>query len=164
MDFLDSIRGAVLKQMEEEAVNIFSSVRDFREFITTTHPAVDICVTLRMCCLHVERLEGTNATRVVLVDGRRCVEVNTALKAVDDCIGYQDKRDVVQVTVWDSKMSNAFAGDSNIVFHVGAMYVLHQVEYVGLYDGIAKGSIQYEYGNLDKIREIAPPLKKRTSW
>eukprot|EP00644_Phytophthora_capsici_P006927 jgi/Phyca11/103457/e_gw1.8.322.1 len=129
MDFLDSIRGAVLRQKEEEAANLFSSVRDFREFITRTRPAVDICVPLRMCCLHVERLKGTNATRVVLVDGRRCVEVNTALNAVD-----------------------------------GSMYVLHQVEYVGLYDGIAKGSIQYEYGNLDKIREIAPPLKKRTYW
>ncbi|ETP54834.1 hypothetical protein, variant [Phytophthora nicotianae P10297] len=161
MNLLDSIRRAVLKQLEEEAVNLFSSVRDFREFITTTCPTVDVCVTLKMCCVHVERLEGTNATRVVLVDGRKCVEVNAALDIARGCVDYLDKHDVVQVTVWDSKRSDAFAGDSIIVFHVGGMYIFHHVEYVGLYGDVAKGSVQFEHGNLDKVRELAPPLKKR---
>uniref|UniRef100_H3GLB6 Uncharacterized protein n=1 Tax=Phytophthora ramorum TaxID=164328 RepID=H3GLB6_PHYRM len=50
MDLLDTIRHDVLKQKEEEAVNYFTRVSDFREFVMT-QLASDVSVTIKMCCL-----------------------------------------------------------------------------------------------------------------
>ncbi|ETP53565.1 hypothetical protein F442_01548 [Phytophthora nicotianae P10297] len=41
MDLLKAIQNDVLKQMEEETQNQFSSVADFREFILASHPSAD---------------------------------------------------------------------------------------------------------------------------
>ncbi|KAE8952399.1 hypothetical protein PR001_g33311 [Phytophthora rubi] len=48
----------------------------------------------------------------------------------------------------------------NIDFRPGAVYVLHQVDYLGFHDGIANGTIHYEVNNAYKIREVSPPLSK----
>jgi len=48
MELLNSIQDDVLQQMQEEAVNYFSCVADFRHFIVATRPATDVCVTLKM--------------------------------------------------------------------------------------------------------------------
>ncbi|KAG2931526.1 hypothetical protein PC117_g13433 [Phytophthora cactorum] len=78
---------------------------------------------------------------------------------------YQVKEEEVLVTVWDATGTVGSVGESNIEFRAGAMYLIHQVEDVGLYDQVGKGYVQYESNNVDKVREIGPPLKMHmTSW
>ncbi|KAE9009935.1 hypothetical protein PF011_g10038 [Phytophthora fragariae] len=69
----------------------------------------------------------------------------------------RELRDIVVITVWDD--STAFR-QRNIDFRPGAVYVLHQVEYLGFHDGIAKGAVNYEVNNAYKIREVSSPLMK----
>jgi hypothetical protein len=40
----------------------------------------------------------------------------------------------------------------NVDFRPGAVYVLHQVEYLGFHDGIAKGTVHYEGDDAYKTR------------
>ncbi|KAE9253549.1 hypothetical protein PF002_g3286 [Phytophthora fragariae] len=47
MDLLAAIQSEVLRQKEEEAVNLFSWVVDFRDFILNTRPADDVLVALK---------------------------------------------------------------------------------------------------------------------
>ncbi|KUF80333.1 Histone-lysine N-methyltransferase [Phytophthora nicotianae] len=61
MNLLKARQEGVLKQKEEEAVNLFSRVGDFREFITTSQPAAAVTVTLTCCCLSSERVNGFKA-------------------------------------------------------------------------------------------------------
>ncbi|KAE9132394.1 hypothetical protein PF007_g3719 [Phytophthora fragariae] len=51
------------------------------------------------------------------------------------------------------------SGKANIEFHPDAVYKFRQVDGVGYYADIAKGSVQYD--NTDKVVELEPPLKKR---
>ncbi|KAE8984161.1 hypothetical protein PF005_g22399 [Phytophthora fragariae] len=75
------------------------------------------------------------------------------------CVGWERRvrelRDIVAITVWDD--STAFR-QRKIDFRPGAVYVLHQVEYLGFHDGIANGTVRYEVNNAYKIRELLSVL------
>ncbi|KAE9105672.1 hypothetical protein PF006_g21565 [Phytophthora fragariae] len=148
MDLLFAIQDDVLKQKEQEAVNYFSHVQELREFIMTTRPARDVVATLKVRCISAERLNGCRGNRVTGIDSMGCVGWERRVREL---------RDIVAITVWDD--STAFR-QRKIDFRPGAVYVLHQVEYLGFHDGIANGTVRYEVNNAYKIREVSPPLSK----
>eukprot|EP00644_Phytophthora_capsici_P010359 jgi/Phyca11/123799/e_gw1.51.285.1 len=45
MNLLEAIKNDVLKQKEEETLNQFSTVAEFREFILASHPTADVSPT-----------------------------------------------------------------------------------------------------------------------
>ncbi|KAE9211487.1 hypothetical protein PF005_g10988 [Phytophthora fragariae] len=141
-------RDDVLKQKEQEAVNYFSHVQELREIILTTRPARDVVATLKVRCISAERLNGCRGNRVTGIDSMGCVDWERRVREL---------RDIVAITVWDD--STAFR-QRNIDFRPGAVYVLHQVDYLGFHDGIANGTVHYEVNNAYKIREVSPPLSK----
>ncbi|RAW20431.1 hypothetical protein PC110_g23127 [Phytophthora cactorum] len=66
--------------------------------------------------------------------------------------------------VWDAKANkgvSGFGSKPGMVFRPGAVYVFLQVDGVGFYADIAKGSVQFEVGNAEKIVEVAAPIAKR---
>ncbi|KAE9312262.1 hypothetical protein PF001_g9328 [Phytophthora fragariae] len=148
MDLLFAIQDDVLKQKEQEAVNYFSHVQELREIILTTRPARDVVATLKVRCISAERLNGCRGNRVTGIDSMGCVDWERRVREL---------RDIVAITVWDD--STAFR-QRNIDFRPGAVYVLHQVDYLGFHDGIANGTVHYEVNNAYKIREVSPPLSK----
>ncbi|KAE9352939.1 hypothetical protein PF008_g5245 [Phytophthora fragariae] len=148
MDLLFAIQDDVLKQKEQEAVNYFSHVQELREIIMTTRPARDVVATLKVRCISAERLNGCRGNRVTGIDSMGCVDWERRVREL---------RDIVAITVWDD--STAFR-QRNIDFRPGAVYVLHQVDYLGFHDGIANGTVHYEVNNAYKIREVSPPLSK----
>ncbi|KAE9019194.1 hypothetical protein PR003_g15240 [Phytophthora rubi] len=148
MNLLFAIRDDVLKQKEQEAVNYFSHMQELREFIMTTRPARDVDATLKVRCISAERLNGCRGNRGTGIDSMGCVDWERRVREL---------RDIVVITVWDD--STAFR-QRNIDFRPGAVYVLHQVEYLGFHDGIAKGAVNYEVNNAYKIREVSSPLSK----
>nr|KAE8934604.1 hypothetical protein PF009_g15421 [Phytophthora fragariae] len=148
MDLLLAIQDDVLKQKEQEAVNYFSHVQELREFIMPTRPARDVVATLKVRCISAERLNGCRGNRVTGIDSMGCVDWERRVREL---------RDIVVITVWDD--STAFR-QRNIDFRPGAVYVLHQVEYLGFLDRIANGTVHYEVNNACKIREVSPPLSK----
>ncbi|ETK91984.1 hypothetical protein F441_04670 [Phytophthora nicotianae CJ01A1] len=153
MELLETIQRDVLKQMEVEAVNLFSRVEDFRDFIIFTRPMADVGVTLKLCCILTKRLKGINGTRVILVDAMK--------RVVTGETSYPEKQKFVQVIVCDDKMKSAPGRNENMVFRVDSLYVIQHVEFVGINDGVAKGSVQFEIGDHDKNREIGPPVKRQ---
>ncbi|KAE8877111.1 hypothetical protein PF002_g25978 [Phytophthora fragariae] len=152
MELLNAIQDDVLRQMHEEAVNLFSRVADLRHFVVAKRPAADVCVTLKMFCVYAERLSGSNATRVTLADATERAEFNSSAGFLNSVGRHQ----LVQVTICDDKIPGT-RGKSNILFRPGAMYLIHRVEYVGIYDDLAKGSVQLESNNYEQVCEIAPP-------
>ncbi|KAF1789631.1 hypothetical protein GQ600_8369 [Phytophthora cactorum] len=54
-------------------------------------------------------------------------------------------------------------GKVNIAFPTGAVYWTRHVGYVGSYDDIAKGAIQFEAGDIDKIGAIGPQSRNKGS-
>ncbi|KAE8877112.1 hypothetical protein PF003_g38780 [Phytophthora fragariae] len=103
MELLQAIQNDVLKQKEEEAVNQFFTSAGFREFILTTHPNPDVMVTLYLCCLHAERLQAGNGTRVTLTDAAQREVFEQTLSGINDLTPLKRKPYLVQVTVWDTK-------------------------------------------------------------
>jgi hypothetical protein len=152
MELLNSIQDDVLQQMQEEAVNYVSCVADFRHFIVATRPATDVCVTLNMFCVNEERLSGINATRVTLADATERAKFKSSMAFMHAA----GRRQLAQVTVCDNTTSSS-DGLASIRFRPGAMYLIHRVEYVGIYDEMAKGSVQFES---EQVCDIAPPLVK----
>ncbi|KAG3079654.1 hypothetical protein PI125_g20656 [Phytophthora idaei] len=63
MNLLNTIQNDVMKQKEEEAQNHFEWVADVRDFISETCPEPDVSVTLKLCCISAERLNGGHGTR-----------------------------------------------------------------------------------------------------
>ncbi|KAE8886916.1 hypothetical protein PF005_g30336 [Phytophthora fragariae] len=161
MELLQAIQNDVLKHKEEEAVNQFFTTAGFREFILTTHPNPDVMVTLYLCCLHAERLQAGNGTRVTLTDAAQREVFEQTSSAINDLTPLKRKPYLVQVTVWDAKQNKVCYGKAIIDFKPGAVYKFTHVDGVGFYADIAKGSVQYERGNDFKICETEPPLKKR---
>ncbi|ETO84492.1 hypothetical protein F444_01609 [Phytophthora nicotianae P1976] len=135
MDLLKAIQNDVLKQMEEETQNQFSSVADFRDVFMATMELVS-----RWSMLHNVTCSSRHQMHL------------TPLKR---------KPYLVQVTVWDAKPKKGVAGKRNLEFEPGAVYKFSHADGVGFYADIAKGSIQYELANNNKICEIKAPLKKR---
>ncbi|KAJ8530582.1 hypothetical protein ON010_g14328 [Phytophthora cinnamomi] len=154
MDILDVIHNEVLKQTEEIVVNYFSRVVDFRDFITTTHPAADVCVTLKLRCLSSERLPNCRGIRVTMVDP---FAIEPTLYDQGDLTPLNIGSNLAQVTVWDA--NSVSYGIPNVDFYPGAVYTLRGVQYVGIYDNVARGSMHYEPDNSDSIRQLGPPLK-----
>uniref|UniRef100_H3H3S4 Uncharacterized protein n=1 Tax=Phytophthora ramorum TaxID=164328 RepID=H3H3S4_PHYRM len=150
MDLLNAIQDEVLKQKEEEAHNIFSRVADLREFITTANPAPDVTVTLKLCCLSAERLMGNRGTHGTAIDAIQKTEFEPTANVLADLTPLKRKPFIAQVT-----------GKGNLEFHPGSVYTFRNVDGVGFYTDIAKGSVQYERDLSDKVFEAEPPLKKR---
>ncbi|KAG2830471.1 hypothetical protein PC112_g7660 [Phytophthora cactorum] len=147
MDLLEAIRKEVLKQKEEESLNFFSTVGDFREFITTAKPATDVSVTVKMTCWMSERVNGDHGIRVTLIDANQRAFFDSTVEALGELTA--------------NKEVSGFGSKSGMVFRSGAVYVFHQVDGVGFYADIAKGSVQFEVGNAEKIVEDAAPIAKR---
>ncbi|ETP25943.1 hypothetical protein F441_01238, partial [Phytophthora nicotianae CJ01A1] len=161
MDLLEAIQNDVLKQKEEEALNNFASVAQFREFISSTNPDADVSVSLKMCCVQAERLNGGHGTRVTLIDAKQRGVFEPTADALNDLTPLKRKPFLAQVTVWDARPKKGVFGKTNIDFQPGAVYKFCHVDGVGFFADIAKGNVEYERGNNDKIYEVEPPLKKR---
>ncbi|KAG1707947.1 hypothetical protein DVH05_024599 [Phytophthora capsici] len=161
MELLNAIQDEVLKQKEEESHNMFSRVADLRDFITTTNPAPDVTVTLKLCCLSAERLMGGRGTRVTAVDASQRTEFEPTANALADLTPLKRKQFIAQVTVWDAKPKKGSFGKSNIDFHPGSVYTFRNVDGVGFYAEVAKGSVQYERDVNNKVFEAEAPVKKR---
>ncbi|OWZ04119.1 hypothetical protein PHMEG_00024033, partial [Phytophthora megakarya] len=141
MEVLDAIRKDVIKQKEEETFNFFSRVEDLRALIASAEPAPDLNITIKMCCLSVERLSGDNGTSTA---GKR-------------------KPYIAQVTVWDAKTKKGVASKPSIVSRAGVVYEFRQVDGVGFYADIPTARVQCERNIKNQIVELLPPLKKRGS-
>ncbi|KAE9253550.1 hypothetical protein PF002_g3286 [Phytophthora fragariae] len=135
MDLLAAIQSEVLRQKEEEAVNLFSWVVDFRDFILNTRPADDVLVALK--CAVSTRNDFKTAKR---------------------------KPFIAQIMVWDAKPDRSSAGRSSIEFRPGTVYKFHQVELVGIYDGVAQGSVQLDEKHAFKVRQVGAHLKTRMQY
>ncbi|KAG6612446.1 NADH-cytochrome b5 reductase [Phytophthora cinnamomi] len=157
MELLKAIQNDVQKQREEAEVNLYSCVADFREFISATEPAADVSVTLKLCCLSSERVIGGRGTRVTGIDASQRSVFELTANALHDLTPLKRKPYLVQVTVWDAKPKKGSYGKSNMESRPGAVYTFHQVDGVGFYADIAKGSVQYERDNTIKIYEEDPP-------
>ncbi|KAE8975894.1 hypothetical protein PR001_g25571 [Phytophthora rubi] len=160
MDLLDAIRQDVLKQKHEEAVNFFSKVYDFRQFIIATSPAADVSVTVKMCCLSSERLRANNGTRVTVIDASQHGVFDPTQEALHDLTAGKRKAYIAQITVWDSKVKKGVANRPNLIFHPGALYEFRQIDGVGFFADIPIGRVQFEAENV-KIVELLPPSNKR---
>ncbi|KAG2795313.1 hypothetical protein PC129_g23023 [Phytophthora cactorum] len=121
-----------MKQKEEEAQNIFERVADVRGFISETRLEPDTSVTIKLCCISAERLNG----------------------------GYEEALHR-GITVWDSKAIKGSFAKANVDFQPGAVYVFRKVDGVGFYADIAKGNVQYEGGGSGKVFELELPIKKQ---
>eukprot|EP00644_Phytophthora_capsici_P000405 jgi/Phyca11/99881/e_gw1.4.1070.1 len=88
-------------------------------------------------------------------------DVTPTANALSDLTPLKRKQFIAQVTVWDAKSMKGSHGKSNIEFHPGSVYTFRNVDGVGFFADIAKGSVQYERDVNDKIFEAEPPLKKR---
>ncbi|KAF1783166.1 hypothetical protein GQ600_25511 [Phytophthora cactorum] len=75
MDLLYIIQDAMLKQKEEEVLNLLPRVYDFREFITQTHPSADVVVAIKLLCFHADHIPCMDGTCVLMVDSTRSTEV-----------------------------------------------------------------------------------------
>jgi hypothetical protein len=82
MEPLTTIRKTVLEEMNQDAVNIFSTVTDLRAFICATRPASSVVVTVKLCCLVSERLAGCCGTRVTCTDRLKCIKIDEELASV----------------------------------------------------------------------------------
>ncbi|KAG2759367.1 hypothetical protein Pcac1_g28606 [Phytophthora cactorum] len=164
MDLLEAIRKEVLKQKEEEALNFFSTVSDFREFITTAKPATDVSVTVKMTYWMSEWVNGDHGTRVTLIDANQRAFFDSTVEALGELTVVKRKPYIAQIMVWDDKANkgvSGFGSKPGMMFRPGAVYVFHQVDGVGFYADIAKGSVQFEVGNAEKIVEVAASIAKR---
>ncbi|KAE8988388.1 hypothetical protein PR002_g21784 [Phytophthora rubi] len=161
MELLNSLQEEVLKQKEEEAVNTFSSVSGIRQFIITARPAPDVTVTLKICCLSAERINGGRGVRVTGVDASQRSVFEPTADALADLTPLKRKLYIVNVTVWDAKTKKGSYGKTNLEFRPGAVYTFHNVDCVGFYADIATGVVHFDRDNTEKIVEDAPPLKNR---
>ncbi|KAG2762515.1 hypothetical protein PC129_g14683 [Phytophthora cactorum] len=102
MDLLEAIRKEVLKQKEEESLNFFSTVGDFREFITTAKPATDVSVTVKMTCWMSERVNGDHGIRVTLIDANQRAFFDSTVEALGELTVVKRKPHITQIMVWDA--------------------------------------------------------------
>jgi hypothetical protein len=130
-------------------------------FITTANPAPDVTVTLKLCCLSAERLLGNRGTRVTTVDATQKTEFDPTTEALADLTPLKRKQFICQVTVWDAKPKKGSFGKANLEFQPGSVYTFRNVDGVGFYADIAKGSVQFERYVKDKVSKAEPLLKKR---
>jgi hypothetical protein len=159
MDLLATIQREVLRQQEEEAVNLFSWVVDFREFILNTRPATDVVVSIKMRCLDSRRLQDDQGTRVMVVDRSALFEPTAS--ALNQLTPSQRKPFIAQIIVWDAKPPRTSVRGSKMEFRPGTVYKFHQVELVSIYDGVAQGSVRLEDKQRFKVRQVGAHLKPR---
>ncbi|ETO84884.1 hypothetical protein F444_01260, partial [Phytophthora nicotianae P1976] len=91
------------------------------------------------------RLPCVHGTCVFMVDSTLSSEVEQNVK---NARRWDGNIHVAQITVLDDERGSY--GSRTITFNPGAVYLLHHVEYVGIYDGIPKGNVQYERDNIRK--------------
>ncbi|KAE8904304.1 hypothetical protein PR003_g4164 [Phytophthora rubi] len=73
MDLLAAIQSEVLRQKEEEAVNLFSWVVDFRDFILNTRPADDVLVALKCAVSTRNDFKTAKVLALQLLIGVHCL-------------------------------------------------------------------------------------------
>ncbi|KAE9016887.1 hypothetical protein PR001_g14540 [Phytophthora rubi] len=105
-DLIDAVCQDVLNQKHEEAVNFYSKVYDFRQFICATSPAADGSVTVKMCFLSSERLRANNGTSVTVIDASQHGVFDSTEEALNDLTAGKRKAYIAQITVWDSKLKS----------------------------------------------------------
>ncbi|KAG2763345.1 hypothetical protein Pcac1_g24883 [Phytophthora cactorum] len=110
MDLLEAICKEVLKQKEEEALNFFSTVSDFREFITTAKPATDVSVTVKMTYWMSEWVNGDHGTRVTLIDANQRAFFDSTVEALGELTVVKRKPYIAQIMVWDDKANKGVSG------------------------------------------------------
>ncbi|ETL84080.1 hypothetical protein L917_16044 [Phytophthora nicotianae] len=71
---------------------------------------------------------------------------------------------VAEIIVWDANTTPDPFARRNIDFRPGAVYVFHEVERLGNFDGRAGGAVQYDVDDANKIREIALPVIEPHDW
>ncbi|KAG2779696.1 hypothetical protein PC129_g18476 [Phytophthora cactorum] len=128
MDPLDTIQNYVLKQKEEEAQKHFERVADFRGFLSETLPEPDVSVTLKLCCISAERVNGGHGTRVTRIDASRHTEFEPTFNALADHTPLKKKPYIAQVMVWDGKAVKGSYAKANIDFQAGAVNVFRKVD------------------------------------
>ncbi|OWY98458.1 hypothetical protein PHMEG_00030774 [Phytophthora megakarya] len=116
-----------------------------------------------MTCLNYKRLNGDHGTRVTVIDVNKRVFFEEKVEALAELTTVKRKPYIAQITVWDGKgkPTTAFGGKPYMTFRRGAVYEFRQVDGVGFVFDIAKGSVQYDRGNGDKIIETTEPIGKR---
>ncbi|KAG7386509.1 hypothetical protein PHYPSEUDO_015609 [Phytophthora pseudosyringae] len=159
MELLTTIRNTVLEKMEQDAVNLFSTVTDLRAFICATRPAPSVIVTVKLCCLTSERLAGCCGTRVTCMNRLKCIgfdEEQGSMRALE--LPALNAR-IAKVVVWDDTKPHT-VHQANMDFRPGGVYEFHRVAYVGLNDGIATGAVQYDCEDTSKVCEVSPPITR----
>ncbi|KAG2824516.1 hypothetical protein PC119_g26388 [Phytophthora cactorum] len=139
MDLLNTIQNDVMKQKEEEAQNIFERVADVRGFISETRLEPDTSVTIKLCCISAERLNGGYGTRFTGIDASQETVFASTFNALADLTPLQKKPYIAELR----------------------LYVFRKVDGVGFYADIAKGNVQYEGGGSGKVFELELPIKKQ---
>ncbi|KAG6941894.1 hypothetical protein JG687_00019379 [Phytophthora cactorum] len=121
-----------MKQKEEEAQNIFERVADVRGFISETRLEPDTSVTIKLCCISAERLNGDYGTRFTGIDASQETVFASTFNALADLTPLQKKPYIAELRYG-----------------------------VGFYADIAKGNVQYEGGGSGKVFELELPIKKQ---
>lgn len=103
MDLLNTIQDEVMKQKEEATQNNFERVADFRDFISGMQPEAGVTVTLKLCCISAERVNGGRGIRFTGIDASQRAEFEPTMNALADLTPLKKKPFIAQVTVWDAK-------------------------------------------------------------
>ncbi|KAL3657162.1 hypothetical protein V7S43_017956 [Phytophthora oleae] len=120
MNLLDANRKDVLKQREEEAVNYFTKVADFRDF-TATKPAPDVSVSAKLCYLTAKRLKSDNGTRVPAIDHNQHGIFDQTVEALNYLTPSKRKIYIAQFTIWYGKSKIGVARIRNVDFRPGVV-------------------------------------------
>ncbi|KAG2761022.1 hypothetical protein PC129_g13763 [Phytophthora cactorum] len=103
MNLLNTIQNDVLKQKEEEAQNHFERVVDVRDFIFETCPEPDVSVTLKLCCISAERLNGGHGTRFSGIDASQRTEFEPTFNTLADLTPLKKKHYIAQLRCGTAK-------------------------------------------------------------
>ncbi|KAG2763340.1 hypothetical protein Pcac1_g24958 [Phytophthora cactorum] len=103
MDLLNTIQNDVMKQKEEEAQNIFERVADVRGFISETRLEPDTSVTIKLCCISAERLNGGYGTRFTGIDASQETVFASTFNALADLTPLQKKPYIAELRCGTAK-------------------------------------------------------------
>ncbi|KAL4093158.1 hypothetical protein PRIC1_012145 [Phytophthora ramorum] len=96
---------------------------------------------------------GNLGTCVTAIDAIQKTEFESTANALADLTPLKQKPFIAQVMVWNAKPKKGSYGMGNLEFHPGSVYTFRNVDGVGFYANIAKGSVQYERDLSDKVFE-----------
>ncbi|KAF1785644.1 hypothetical protein GQ600_6204 [Phytophthora cactorum] len=161
MDLLNTIQNDVMKQKEEEAQNIFERVADVRGFISETRLEPDTSVTIKLCCISAERLNGgylVLASPGSMQARKLCShQHSTHLLTLRRCRRSPTSRNY---GVGQQSDKGSFA-KANVDFQPGAVYVFRKVDGCRLLRGHRERQCPVRGGGSGKVFELELPIKKQ---